>query len=162
MHLLTLYTSKQLKTVFDAVAWIDFDLFSSACRNLIFTMLDAVDAGGQGQTWSDVEVTLYVLYIYGEPAAKETGTSGIAAFVKVPKEELTKQKRQLEYRINYSAFGPSVLGELMLRVVQSKISSWPHPSVPLQLFECVSRYHDFFQLMPETITTILPAFLDER
>lgn len=50
----------------------------------------------------------------------------------------------------------------MLRTIQSNVSSWPHPSIPLQLFECVCRYHDFFHLVPDTIMTVLPAFLDER
>ena len=92
----------------------------------------------------------------------DKGTSAAAAFVQVPPEELKKAKTVPDHRIDYNSYPPSILGELMLRTIQSDVSSWPHPSVPLQLFECVSRYHEFFNLVPHTITTLLPAFLDER
>lgn len=61
-----------------------------------------------------------------------------------------------------STFPLSQLGELILRTTQSSISSFPHPSVPLQLFECVVRYHDFFVINPAPIPIIIQAFLDQR
>lgn len=56
----------------------------------------------------------------------------------------------------------STLGELVLRTTQSSISSFPHPSVPLQYFECIVRYHDFFLINPAPIPTVIQAFLDQR
>lgn len=61
---------QQLKMLFDAIAWIDFDLFSNSVRQLIVTTLDSVDSGSSNLDWKDVELALYVLYLYGEPASK--------------------------------------------------------------------------------------------
>ena len=151
-----------MKTVYDAVAWIDFDLLSEGCKNFVFSTLDAVDAGGAGQSWEDVELALYILYLYGEPAAKATAATGVLQFLKIPREELAKQKKQPDYRIDSQAYPPSVLGEIMLRAIDSKAASWPHAAVPMQFFECISRYHDFFQLAPAKIMTVMPVFLDGR
>lgn len=56
--------------LFDAIAWIDFDLFSNSVRQLIVSTLDSVDSGSSNLDWKDVELALYVLYLYGEPAGK--------------------------------------------------------------------------------------------
>lgn len=67
---------QNMKTLFDAVAWIDFDLFTNSVRQLILSTLDSVDSGNSSLDWKDVELALYVLYMYGEPAAKgELATS---------------------------------------------------------------------------------------
>lgn len=153
---------RNLKTIFDAVAAVDFDLFATDVKGLITRTLDSVDSGSSDLEWMDVEVALFVLYSYGEPAQKEKGTSGPAAFVQVPPDEIKRSRNSPDHNIDFNKYAPSVLGEIMLRTMQSNVSSWPHASVPVQLFECVSRYHDFFQLVPDTIMRILPAFLDQR
>ena len=61
---------QNLKTLFDAVAWIDFDIFTSSVKALVVQTIDSVDSGAQSLSWNDVEVALYVLYILGEPATK--------------------------------------------------------------------------------------------
>lgn len=62
---------KNLKTIFDAVAWIDFGLFSGDIKDMLFRTLDSVDSGSTGSlAWNDVELVLHVLYLYGEPAQK--------------------------------------------------------------------------------------------
>lgn len=62
---------KNLKTLFDAIAWIDFTLFSGDIKDMLFRTLDGVDAGAAGSlAWNDVELVLHVLYLYGEPAQK--------------------------------------------------------------------------------------------
>lgn len=84
------------------------------------------------------------------------------SFVIVPQAEFTRAKQSAEFRIDYSQYPLSTLGECVLRLTRSPVSSWPHPSAPLQFFECVVRYHDFFALVPESIPNVLSAFLDER
>jgi exportin-T len=69
---------KNLKTLFDAIAWIDFGLFSGDIKNMLFTTLDSIDAGSGNLAWNDVELVLHVLYLYGEPAQK--GQAGRYAF----------------------------------------------------------------------------------
>jgi len=75
---------------------------------------------------------------------------------------LQRAKREQEYRIDYTQFPLSQLGELMLRACRAKVVNFPHAAVSLQFFEVVVRYHDFFRLCPEFITEILPSFLDEQ
>jgi exportin-T len=87
--------------------------------------------------------------------------TGLFAYVIVPSEEKGKSQK-FDHRIDYTQFPLSPLGEIMLRVAKSNITSWPHPSVPLQFFECAVRYHDFFQLVPDCIPNVLSAFLDQR
>lgn len=86
----------------------------------------------------------------------------MAALVQVPAEELKKAKTTPDYKIHFPDYPASVLGELMMRTIQSNVTAFPHPAVPLQFFECISRYHEFFNLAPQTIMTVLPIFLDER
>lgn len=87
---------------------------------------------------------------------------GIAALVQVPASDLKKAKANPDFKIDYTTYPASVLGELMNRTVQSNVASWPHPSIPLEFFECICRYHEFFTLAPHTIPRILPIFVDHR
>jgi exportin-T len=141
-------------------------------------VLDAVDSGGPAAaalSWNDVELVLFVLYCYGEAIKGKctahmklsswlnyffSGT-GMFAYVVVPPEERAKIK-SYDQRLDYTQFPLTPLGEIILRVAKSNIASWPHPSVPLQFFECAVRYHEFFQLVPECIPNVLSAFLDQR
>lgn len=86
----------------------------------------------------------------------------MAALVQVPAEELKRAKTTPDHKINFADYSASILGELMMRTIQSNVAAWPHPAVPLQFFECISRYHEFFNLAPQTIMTVLPVFLDGR
>lgn len=88
--------------------------------------------------------------------------TGPGAFVLVPDTEIQRAKREPEYRIDYTQFPLSQLGEMMLRACRSKVVTYAHASVSLQFFEVVVRYHDFFKLCPEYIQEILPSFLDEQ
>jgi exportin-T len=89
-------------------------------------------------------------------------STGPGAFVQVPLAEIQRAKREADYRIDYTQFPLSQLGEMMLRTCRSKVVHFPHAAVSLQFFEVVVRYHDFFRLCPEFITEILPSFLDEQ
>ncbi|RUS19794.1 hypothetical protein BC938DRAFT_475667 [Jimgerdemannia flammicorona] len=44
----------------------------------------------------------------------------------------------------------------------TEISTYPHPSVPLQFFENAVRYYQFFEIRPEGIPDVLEAFVDTR
>jgi len=58
---------KNLKTLFDAIAVLSEELFANQVRSLIVGVLDTLDSGNQGKlTWQQVELVLYVLYLYGE------------------------------------------------------------------------------------------------
>lgn len=58
---------KNLKTLFDAIAVLSEDLFNANVKALIGGVLDALDAGNTSSlSWQQVELVLYVLYLYGE------------------------------------------------------------------------------------------------
>lgn len=103
-------------------------------------------------------IFLLTLSIPGQAASAQ----GPGAFVQVPIEEIQKAKREADYRITYTSYPLSQLGEMMLRACQAKVVTFSHPAVALQFIEVSVRYHDFFKLCPEYISEIMPSFLDEQ
>lgn len=95
-------------------------------------------------------------------SGQAVSATGPGAFVQVPDSEIQRAKREADYRIDYTQYPLSQLGEMMLRACRSKVVSHEHASVSLQFFEVAVRYHDFFKLCPEYIQQILPSFLDEQ
>lgn len=58
---------KNLKTLFDAIAVLSEELFNANVKALLGGVLDALDAGNTSNlSWQQVELVLYVLYLYGE------------------------------------------------------------------------------------------------
>jgi exportin-T len=181
---------KNLRVIGDAVAWIDPELYAEGVRGIILETIDLYEAGGAEDgrlSWQRIELALAMLYGFGEfitrplfafssssshpwtfadaqntPTGQAISSQGPGAFVQVPVTEIQRAKREAEYRIDYTQFPLSQLGELMLRACRSKIVNYPHAAVSLQFFEVVVRYHDFFKLCPEFITELLPSFLDEQ
>ncbi|KAG0654816.1 pre-tRNA nuclear export protein [Rhodotorula mucilaginosa] len=152
---------KNLRVIGDAVAWIDPELYAEGVRGIILETIDLYEAGGAKDgrlSWQRIELALAMLYGFGQAISSQ----GPGAFVQVPVTEIQRAKREAEYRIDYTQFPLSQLGELMLRACRSKIVNYPHAAVSLQFFEVVVRYHDFFKLCPEFITELLPSFLDEH
>lgn len=82
--------------------------------------------------------------------------------MQVPDTEVQREKREAEYRIDYTQYPLSQLGEMMLRACRSKVVAYNHAAVSLQFFEVAVRYSEFFKLCPEYIQEILPSFLDEQ
>ena len=64
--------------------------------------------------------------------------------------------------IDYATLPLTLQGELLVRTVQSNISSYPHPAVSLQFFECASRYAEFFKLRSDCVQPTLGSLLDGR
>lgn len=65
---------RQLKILFDAVAWISDSLFHEICLALLASVVDTIDASGpeaSGLSWQQVELATWVLYCIGD-AAKGT------------------------------------------------------------------------------------------
>ncbi|GJN94034.1 hypothetical protein Rhopal_007097-T1 [Rhodotorula paludigena] len=152
---------KNLRVIGDGVAWIDPELYAQGVRGIVLETIDLFEQGGANDgrlSWQRIELALAMLYGYGQAIS----ATGPGAFVLVPQSEIQRAKREPDYRIDYTQFPLSQLGELMLRACRSKVVNFAHPAVSLQFFEVVVRYHDFFRLCPEFITEILPSFLDEH
>lgn len=83
------------------------------------------------------------------------------SFVHLP-PDVKGQARKDASKVDLASYDPSPLGALMLRMVRSKLSQFPHHSAPLEFFECCVRYSEFFAVWPDTIPLVLQAFLDQR
>lgn len=62
---------RNLKILFDAVAWIADDVFTETCQSLLAAVLDSLDANGpsnSGLTWQQVELAPHILFCFGEAA----------------------------------------------------------------------------------------------
>ncbi|KAM0750236.1 Exportin-T [Meredithblackwellia eburnea MCA 4105] len=152
---------KNFIVVADAIAWIDPELYAAATRSLVINTIDSYEAGGataSGLPWQRVELATFLLYGFGQAVS----ATGPGAFVIVPPTEVQRAKTEPNYRIDYTQFPLSQLGEMMLRACQAKLVLYPHAAVSLQFFEVAVRYNDFFKLCPEYINDILPSFLDEH
>lgn len=156
---------RQLKIIFDAVGWIAEDIFVETCQALLATVLDPIDAAAPGtpvMSWQQVELATYVIYCFGEAAKGTTGTAITpVSFVDLPPDAKGQARKDIG-KVDMHAHPLSPLGNVMMRLVQSKLPSFPHHSAPLQFFECCVRYSDFFAVWPETVSSVLQAFLDQR
>lgn len=71
-------------------------------------------------------------------------------------------EREKRKATDYSEYPLTPLGEMLLALVQSGISSYPNRAVSAQFFETVSRYTDFFKVRKDCILSTLEAMVDAR
>jgi len=155
----------------DAVLVIDQDLVTEAVRTLSLNTLTAY-RNGVSLKWHDAELAVYLVYIFGEinkctnsihflsdqaDVGPSAGGKGRAAFCLAPATD--KDKRKL---IDYSEYSLTNHGEMLLALVQSGISAYPHRTVVIQFFETTARYGDFFKVRKGCIIPTLEAMVDAR
>ncbi|THV03246.1 ARM repeat-containing protein [Dendrothele bispora CBS 962.96] len=146
---------KDLRTFMDSVLVIDQELVTNAVRSLALTTIEAYKSN-VGTKWNDAELGIYMVYIFGE--INKSGGKGRAAFCLAP----ASQDKDSRKAVDYSEYPLTTHGELLFVLVQSGMSSYPHPAVALQFFETVSRYTDFFKVRKECIAPTLEAMIDSR
>jgi exportin-T len=64
--------------------------------------------------------------------------------------------------IDYSQYELTAQGRMMISMITSNVVSYPHPAVPMQVFESAVRYPDFFKVRKEAVAPILEAIIDTR
>ncbi|EGN99272.1 hypothetical protein SERLA73DRAFT_54418 [Serpula lacrymans var. lacrymans S7.3] len=165
---------KDLRSFMDSVLMIDQDLVTDAVRTLALNTLSAYHQNAASVKWHDAELAIYLVYIFGE-INKSTrcmffifpnlilnvtipgGGKGRAAFCQAPL--VAKEKRK---ETDYSEYPLTSHGEMLIALVQSGISKYPHRMVTMQFFEAVSRYGDFFKIRKDCIMPTLEAMVDIR
>ncbi|PWZ01596.1 Exportin-T [Testicularia cyperi] len=161
---------RNLQTIVGAIAAIDDKLFSTTVAQLVlstFASFEASVAGnGQQLSWQQVELALYVVHFYGDvmttaTAAPKVGLSP-SMFVQTPDAAVSKGRQPKLANEVLAGLPLSNLGEMVQKLVMSNVSSFPHPAVQLQYFECLVRYSNFFAARSECVSDALPAFLDWR
>ncbi|KAG9225031.1 hypothetical protein CCMSSC00406_0001818 [Pleurotus cornucopiae] len=145
---------KELRSFMDGVLVIDQDLVTEAVRTLALNTL-AGYRNGVAVKWNDAELAIYLVYIFGE--INKSGGKGRAAFCQAPSIDKTMRKD-----VDYSEFPLTAHGEMLLSLVQSGISSYPHRAVVMQFFEAVTRYSDFFKVRKDCIMPTLEVMVDTR
>ncbi|CAO1623604.1 unnamed protein product [Parajaminaea phylloscopi] len=159
---------KQLQNILGSVAVIDEELFASQAQALITDTLAAVEAGQNGRgapiTWQHAEVALFVTYFYVEIRISAPGQPKVGVnantFVQLP-TDAARLRNKLSHGV-YPTLPLNQLGELIQKLVDSSISTFAHPAVQLQFFECLNRYAPFFVTRPDRLPAALSAFSDAR
>ncbi|ORE03930.1 Xpo1-domain-containing protein [Rhizopus microsporus var. microsporus] len=128
---------KNLRIFTEHIAAINEELYVGFIHSFAMDIMNKYKTGTE-LDWRDVELCLYVLYCYGEALSKAS-----MVFVNA-NDTLTP------------------LGELISEMVSSNISAYPHPSAPLQYFENIARYYQFFEHRQDHLPQALSAFVDHR
>ncbi|KAI5998619.1 armadillo-type protein [Pisolithus albus] len=145
---------KDLRSFMDSVLTIEPDLVTQAIRTLVLNTLSSYRSGVPVE-WHDAELAIYLVYIFGE--ISKSGGKGRAAFCLAP--AVPKDKRK---DVDYSEYPLTPHGEILLALVQSRISAYPHRAVVMQFFETVARYNDFFKIRKDCIMPTLEAMVGTR
>lgn len=72
---------------------------------------------------------------------------------------MPKEKKR---EVDYSEYPLTPHGEILLALVQSGISAYPHRAVVMQFFETVARYGDFFKIRKDCIMPAMEALVSNR
>ncbi|KAI9566771.1 armadillo-type protein [Boletus coccyginus] len=145
---------KDLRTFMDSILTIEPDLVTAAVRALVLATFSAYSSGVPVE-WHDAELAVYLVYIFGE--VSKSGGKGRAAFCLAP--AIPKERKK---DVDYSEYPLTPHGEILLALVQSGISAYPHRAVVMQFFETVARYGDFFKIRKDCIMSTMEALVSNR
>lgn len=182
---------QSFRSVIDNIAAIDKSLHTEVVANAVVTTLDRLrNQGPSSVTWQQAELAAYLVFTFGEisksnsraafyelppelvskTAFKMARTSGkLAADSTMSSGQTTPTASNSTVdmatldlsKIDYDQYPLTPLGQLLSLSMTSGLSSYPHPSVPLQFFEIAVRYVDFWKIKGG-IQPMLEALLDSR
>ncbi|KAI9101118.1 armadillo-type protein [Phlyctochytrium arcticum] len=126
---------KNMKKHVIAIAQIDEGLFTEIIASAVIATFDKFSNNRQSVTWSEAELALHLVHLFGECA-------------------------RMTYVTDSGALAP--LGEMLTKMLTSNISMYPHISTAIIFFENLTRYAKFFTPFPQQITAAVEAFVDKR
>ncbi|KAK6361200.1 pre-tRNA nuclear export protein [Orbilia blumenaviensis] len=127
---------KKIKSLQDALASTDIDLYCSAISVLVVNTLDRCRHGAVD--WRDLELALYQMFLFGEVAVKANGL-------------------YLEGQPNGVAAEALVV--MMAKMMELEQSIYAHPSTRLLYIENVVRYSPFFEHRRDFVAPALGVFI---
>ncbi|KAF3083296.1 pre-tRNA nuclear export protein [Orbilia oligospora] len=127
---------KKIKSLQDALASTDIDLYCSAISVLVVNTLERCRQGSIN--WRDLELALYQMFLFGEVAVKANGL-------------------YLEGRPNGVAAEALVV--MMAKMMELGPSIYTHPSTRLLYIENVVRYSPFFEHRKDFVPPALEMFI---
>ncbi|KAF9428077.1 pre-tRNA nuclear export protein [Podila epigama] len=151
---------RELKRFYDQIAALSASLTTtflhSAVTTTLTTFANEKAAGAAGTSdWKDLELTLYLLYLYGEAIKGVPQYAVTTATVGVNGGKVT-------HLVPQPGAPLTPLGECLFEMCKSGVSAYPHPSVSATFFEISCRYSNFFEVRPDCIPDVLEAFVDAR
>ena len=129
---------KRLKIAQQSVAIVDENLYVETLANMVDSNFRRCKEEGEALNWRDLDVALLEMYMLGELAMRNAGSS---------------QKK------TPSSLALQRLTELMTLMMDFSIPSFNHPTAQLQVMEICARYHSFFDHHPHYLTKILEDFI---
>ncbi|KAF9200449.1 pre-tRNA nuclear export protein [Haplosporangium sp. Z 27] len=151
---------RELKRFYDQIASLSASLTTtflhSAVTTTLSTFVNEKAAGSPGSSdWRDLELALYLLYLYGE------AIKGVPQFAVVP-PSVGANGGKILHPVAPAGSPLTPLGECLYEMCKSGVSAFPHPSVSANFFEIACRYANFFEIRPDCIPDVLEAFVDAR
>ncbi|KAI1326052.1 Exportin-T [Xylariaceae sp. FL0255] len=129
---------KKLELLQKGVAAVSQPLYIEVLSNLVANTFQSLDERGSQLDWRDLDLALHELYLFGELAMPNMGLSS----KNQPAPEAVER-----------------LGAMMTKMVQSGVSSYPHPVIVLQYMEICHRYCAFFESRTAMIGQVLESFV---
>ncbi|KAF9114533.1 pre-tRNA nuclear export protein [Mortierella sp. AM989] len=151
---------RELKRFYDQIATLSASLTTSflhsAVTSTLTTFVNEKASGSAGSSdWRDLELALYLLYLYGE------AIRGVPQFAVVP-PSVGANGGKIVHPVPPAGAPLTPLGECLFEMCKSGVSAYPHPSVSANFFEIACRYANFFEIRPDCIPDVLEAFVDAR
>ncbi|KAG0292802.1 pre-tRNA nuclear export protein, partial [Dissophora globulifera] len=151
---------RELKRFYDQIAALSASLTTtflhSAVTTTLTTFVNEKAAGSAGTSdWRDLELALYLLYLYGE------AIKGVPQFAVVA-PSVGANGGRIVHPVPPAGAPLTPLGECLFEMCKSGVSAYPHPSVSANFFEIACRYSNFFDIRPDCIPDVLEAFVDAR
>ncbi|KAK3826715.1 MAG: armadillo-type protein [Linnemannia gamsii] len=154
---------RELKRFYDQIASLSASLTTtflhSAVTSTLTTFVNEKATGSAGSAgssdWRDLELALYLLYLYGE------AIKGVPQFA-VGAPTVGVNGGKIVHPVPQAGAPLTPLGECLFEMCKSGVSAYPHPSVSANFFEIACRYANFFEIRPDCIPEVLEAFVDAR
>ncbi|KAF9898864.1 pre-tRNA nuclear export protein, partial [Lobosporangium transversale] len=151
---------RELKRFYDQIATLSASMTTTFLHSAVTTTLttyvnEKVSGSAGSSDWRDLELALYLLYLYGE------AIKGVPQFAVVA-PSVGANGGKIVHPVPPAGAPLTPLGECLFEMCKSGVSAYPHPSVSANFFEIACRYSNFFEIRPECIPDVLEAFVDAR
>ncbi|KAF2719145.1 Xpo1-domain-containing protein [Polychaeton citri CBS 116435] len=130
---------RKLHVLQQAVAAVDEDLYSNTLSSVVASTFNRLDTPDNKPDWRDLDLALHEMYLFGELAVKNQG---------------------LYTKSNPTTAASQTLIEMISKMVDSGLATYPHPAIQLQYMEICERYVQFFEHNTSRIPIVLENFVN--
>lgn len=128
---------KRLHVLQQTVAAVDETLVIDVLSKVVGDTLSRIESP-EKPNWRDLDLALHEMFLFGELAVKNGGL-----YAKSVPSSLASQR----------------LLEMMDKMVNTGLASYPHPAIQLQYMEICCRYMQYFEQNPALIHKVLENFV---